>query len=57
MDSDAAILTAADQKFASVVVFDGSERLVELGERVDDLSCVNIKNSHRSRVEAAGEDW
>ena len=57
MDSNAAILTTADQKFAGVVIFDGFERLVKLGKRVDHLSCVNIENPHSSRVEAASEDW
>lgn len=57
MDSDAAVLAAADQEFASVIIFDGFERLVELGEGVDYLSCVNIKYSHGSRVEATSKDW
>lgn len=57
VDSDAAILTGADQKFARVIIFDGFERLVELGERVDNLSCVNVKDPHSSRVEATGKDW
>lgn len=57
MDSDAAILTAADQEFSSVIIFDRFERLVELGERVDHLGCVNVEYSHSSCVEATSEDW
>lgn len=56
MDGDTAVLAGADQEFASVVVFDGSERLIELRERVNHLSCVDVKDPHGSGVETTSED-